>query len=119
MLQMQSPEMRTLPGYQKVMYEFTERQMRHQRSPSKARSETSSPHLLAQQAVLPSPVVVGLRQLTLDEAPPPPPCSTPELNGFSVPIMAKKRGVKQRSTTEPIPRDFTMGVKDRASVAYA
>lgn len=116
MLQMQSPEMGTLPGYQKAMYEHTQRQMKHQRSPLKATSETSSPHLLAQQAVLPTPVIVGLRQLTLDEAPPPP-CSTPELSASSVPIMARKRGVKPRSTTEPIPRDFAMAVKDRVACA--
>lgn len=116
MLQVKSPEMRTLPEYQKAMYEHTQGQMKHQRSPSKARSETSSPHILAQQAVLPTPVIAGLRQLTLDEAPPPP-CSTPELNASSVPIMARKRGVKPRSTTEPIPRDFAMGAQDRVACA--
>ncbi|KAF2167977.1 hypothetical protein M409DRAFT_53914 [Zasmidium cellare ATCC 36951] len=114
MLQMQSSPGTTLPGYQKAMYEFTQRQMKGQRSPYKARSETSSPHIAAQQAVLPCHVGAGLAQLSLDDAPPPP-CSTPEQ---SLPSR-RQRGVKPRSTTEPIPRDFAVGIKGRAGVAFA
>ncbi|KAK4495778.1 hypothetical protein PRZ48_013046 [Zasmidium cellare] len=104
MLQMQYTPTTTLPSYQKAMYKFTQQQMERQRS----RSETSSPHIGAQQAVLPEPVALGM----LEEVPPPP-CSTPEPGS----LLRRERGVKLRSTTEPIPRDFAVGVKERAAVA--
>lgn len=121
MLQMQSsPNWFTLPGYQKAMYEFTQSQMKRQRNASKARSETSSPHMMAQQAVTPSPVGAGLPQMSLDEPPPPPcPSPSPENHRTSLPKSSRLKGLRQRSTTKPIPRDFAIGVgKERAGIAW-
>lgn len=107
--QMESFSMSSIPSYQRTMHAFTLNQFNHQRSLSQTRSETSSPHIEAQQAMLPSPVCADL---TIDEAPVPP-CNSPSAEQQVARIGTKK----PRRDTEPVLRDFAAARKIRYSIA--
>lgn len=71
-----------------------------------------------QAAILPSPVCADLNQLTIDQAPVPP-CNSPcPESGERVErrVGVRARGMKPRSTTMPIPRDFAVAARVRESV---
>lgn len=113
---------RLMHAHTKVQIESNKRndiamaaKLNNSRAVSRTRSETSSPHIGAKQAILPSPVCAELQQLTIDEAPVPP-CPPPENGHRQEPPIAVKRGMKQRSTTQPIPRDFAVSAKKPAAV---
>ncbi|KAM3421103.1 hypothetical protein BST61_g1517 [Cercospora zeina] len=88
----------SIPGYQRIMHAHTMVQLESMKS---ARSEAGSPVLAQIAAVLPSPVKTGRSQTTIDNAPIPP-------NNSPSPEKQKQHGVhmRQRSLTDPIPRDF-------------
>jgi hypothetical protein len=98
-------ESSTVPNYPKTMHVFTLNQLHTQSNMSK--SETSSPHLRAQQALLPSPDWAGLDRLKIDDAPIPP-TTSPSHERAPPPAKHHGGGMRARSTTQPAARDFAV-----------
>lgn len=108
--------MSTVPDYQKTMHAWTLSQLNSRCSASKVRSETSSPHLSAQQAMLPSMVCADITQLTIDKAPVPP-CNSPspehDQRRHATTMWIRRR---PRSLTQPVPRAFAHSARERELV---
>lgn len=102
----------SIPSYQRTMHAFTLNQFNHHRNSSSTKSETSSPHIEAQQAMLPSLVCADP---TIDGAPAPP-CNSPSPEHCEQRVA--RSGCKPpRRDNEPVPRDFAAVRRVRYSMA--
>ncbi|GIZ37641.1 hypothetical protein CKM354_000108300 [Cercospora kikuchii] len=100
----------TIPGYQRIMHAHTMVQLEAMKT---ARSEAGSPVLAQAGAILPSPIKAHRSQTTIDNAPIPP-NNSPAPGSQSAFRTPNGMRTRQRSLTDPMPRDFAAL---RASVA--